>query len=173
MLLIAANGSGAGKTTLACKVLEQLKGPYEPIAVKISPHSHPIDGRRLILEKTEHFMIVEELDRNSNKDTSKLLRAGASVAYLIHGNEDKVVPTFLHFVNKLASRQPLICESAGIAFHLQSGLLIALEGKGIASKPSFQEIKELADITIHSDGKHFDFDPANIWFDGSKWNLNR
>jgi hypothetical protein len=169
LLLIAATGSNVGKTTLATAILQNLNNDLNIIALKVSPHFHHIEGNRKILEQTENYMIVEEKDDVSGKDTSKLIRAGARKAYLVHGNEEFVIDAFLKLFITFPANQPVICESAGLAYHIKAGLLILLKRDGYDKKNIFDQLKDKADLIITSDGQQFDIDVSCIRFKDGKW----
>lgn len=169
LLLIAATGSNVGKTTLATAILQNLNNDLDIIALKVSPHFHQIEGNRKILEQTENYMIVQEQDEVSGKDTSKLIRAGAKEAYLVHGNEEYVIEAFLKLFNTFPENQPVICESAGLAYHIKAGLLILLKRDGYDSKNIFSQLQDKADLIITSDGKQFDKDITGIGFSDGRW----
>jgi cobyrinic acid a,c-diamide synthase len=169
LLLIAATGSNVGKTTLATAILQNLNKDLNIIALKVSPHFHQIDGNRKILEQTENYMIVEEQDEISGKDTSKLIRAGAKKAYLVHGKEEYVIEAFLKLFSTFPANQPVICESAGLAYHIKAGMLILLKREGYDKKNIFELLKNKADLIITSDGHQFDMDISGIGFADGKW----
>jgi len=169
LLIIAATGSNVGKTTLATAILQNLNNKLNIIALKVSPHFHPIEGNRKILEQTEDYMIVEEQDNISAKDTSKLIRAGAGKAYLVHGREEFVIGAFLKLFSTFPANQPVICESAGLAYHIKAGLLILLKRDGYDKNNIFDQLKNRADIIITSDGRQFDRDISDIGFEDGKW----
>ena len=169
LLLIAATGSNVGKTTLATAILQNLGKTNNIIALKVSPHFHTIDGNRNILEQTENYMIVEEKDDVSGKDTSKLIRAGAGKAYLIHGKEEFVIDAFLKLFNSFPINQAVICESAGLAYHIKAGLLILLKRDGYDKNNIIDQLKDKADIIISSDGQQFDRNITDIGFEDGRW----
>jgi hypothetical protein len=171
LLLIAATGSNVGKTTFATAILQHLNEEHDIIALKVSPHFHQIDGNRNILEQTENYMIVEEKDDKSGKDTSKLIRAGATKAYLVHGNEEHVIDAFLKLFSTFPANQPVICESAGLAYHIKAGMLILLKRDGYDKKNIFEQLKDKADLIITSNGQEFDRDISDIGFVDGKWEI--
>jgi hypothetical protein len=103
------------------------------------------------------------------KDTSKLIRAGAKKAYLVHGNEEHVITAFLKLFSTFPADVPVICESAGLAYHINAGLLILLKRDGYDKKNLFEQLKDKADLIITSDGQQFDTDISGIGFENGKW----
>src|SRR5512133_216173 len=86
LLIIGGTGRDAGKSSLAALLIS--KYAYRGItAVKITPHPHPdLTGLTMIAGNTE-FKIYEERDGTSGKDSSRMLRAGASRVFLIVSGE--------------------------------------------------------------------------------------
>lgn len=74
VLAIAGSGRGAGKTAVACALIAAMP-ELQWTAVKVSPHRHQTSN----LEA----MLLEEGDRNSDKDTGRYLAAGAVRAFLL------------------------------------------------------------------------------------------
>lgn len=71
VLVIAGSGRGAGKTAVGCALIAAMP-ELRWVAVKVTPHAHDLaDG------------LLEETDRNSEKDSARYLAAGAGHAFLI------------------------------------------------------------------------------------------
>ncbi len=75
VLVIAGSGRGAGKTAVGCALVTALPG-FRWMAMKISPHGHGTDAE----SDTE---ILEEFERDSEKDSSRYLKAGADRSFFI------------------------------------------------------------------------------------------
>jgi uridine kinase len=75
LLLIAGTGTRSGKTSMACRIIEQFSD-LKITAIKISPHIHErTDG---LIPKTEKkgYSVYEETNSNTSKDTSRMLNSG-------------------------------------------------------------------------------------------------
>lgn len=130
-LIIAGMGRNVGKTTLACKLINQLKGE-QVIALKITPHFHE-SGCKL-LYKTEHFTISIEENNKSDKDTSKMLQAGASVVYYIQANDESLPEVLGYLLPKLPLNTAIICESGALRNYIKPSLFIVLSKTGLSVK---------------------------------------
>ena len=73
LLAISGSGRGAGKTAVGCALIRSLP-MFWWTAVKVTPHAH---GHGLPTG------LLEEIDRNSDKDTGRYLAAGARRAFLM------------------------------------------------------------------------------------------
>ena len=80
LLLIAGTGNKSGKTTLACRIIDQFRHP-EIVAIKITPHFHETTPGLDSYFRKQGYSISEETDTETAKDTSRMLKAGASKVY--------------------------------------------------------------------------------------------
>jgi hypothetical protein len=93
LLLIAGTGIKSGKTTIACMIIEEFS-ELKITAIKITPHFHETTpGLKSVYEETG-ISIYEETDRGSTKDTSRMLRSGASKVYFAKVLDDRLLYTF-------------------------------------------------------------------------------
>ena len=107
VLAIAGSGRGAGKTAVGCALIAAM-AELRWVAVKVTPHAHGIaPGSR------------EELDRDSEKDTGRYLRAGARRAFLVTASDDATDDVAL--VRGIASE----CDSILIETNLELAGLIS------------------------------------------------
>ena len=76
LLLIAGTGTRSGKTSMACKIIEQFPD-LEITAIKISPHFHETTTGLISKSEKKGYSIYEETNRGTLKDTSRMLHSGA------------------------------------------------------------------------------------------------
>jgi len=126
LILIAGTGNKSGKTTFACRVIEQFRDSGI-IGIKITPHFHETTpGLRLIVEN-EGYSLYEETNSETSKDTSRMLRAGASRVYFAKVN-DSTLPDAFNELNKLIPQgAPVICESPALRHFIEPGLFIIMK----------------------------------------------
>ena len=132
LLLVAGSGRKSGKTTIICRIIEQLRG-LEITSVKISPHFHPPSEGLVHFAGAKGFGIFEETNRDSSKDSSRMLRSGAQKVYYIQTNEENISRAFAKVYSVIEPGKPVICESPSLINHLQPGLfliMISVEGAG-------------------------------------------
>jgi tRNA uridine 5-carbamoylmethylation protein Kti12 len=144
-IIIAGTARNVGKTTLACKVIKSIE-PQKVVALKlISLKKHQETHHHY----TDTFLILEEKNRNSSKDTAKMLRAGAQKAFLILSQEnyiEKAIDTFLSFVQE---NDLIIVESAMLRNYLTPYCFIIVDRKAASNKKRYiDKLKPLADYFI-------------------------
>ncbi len=139
-LIISGTGRNCGKTTLACSVVGQFRD-LNPVAVKISPHFHELDEEEDILLRTQDFVLIRE-HRITDKDSSRMLQAGAVESYYIQ-TADKAVPEVLsELVKRIGSDRPVICESGGLRRVVEPGLFIRMRHAGAGDKAGSDAVPE-------------------------------
>ena len=88
MILLGAGGRNSGKTRLDCKIIELYSQKQPLVGVKITtilkkdgtcPRGGEGCGGCAFSDGA--YCIIEELDKTSKKDTSRLLASGASKVY--------------------------------------------------------------------------------------------
>jgi hypothetical protein len=125
LLIIAGTGNKSGKTTMACRIIESFPDLHIT-AIKITPHFHvPTDGLLAITE-SERISIYEETNRNSIKDTSRMLRAGARKVYFAKVCDDTLFDSFRKIIELIPAGTPLICESPALRNFVEPGAFIIM-----------------------------------------------
>lgn len=170
LLLIAGNGSNVGKTTLACKIINDNSNYLDIIALKISPHIHTKTEKSKVLIDSCNFALVEELDRESKKDSSKMLKAGAvkSFYFQVH---DAGMKDALPFIKRYVDFNSIIvCESGWLRHYYRPGLFLMVNRPDKpVNKKRIKQLMQYADLKINFDGIGFDYDLKNIIFSGNEW----
>ncbi len=159
LLLIAGTNRNVGKTTFACKVIEQVSVNYQVTAIKITPHFHASCASCKIIHKEDGLIITEELAKNTPKDSSKMLAAGAKIVYYVQAKDDRLSEAITIIKPFLPKNDPIICESAALRGFINPGLFVVLTGDKEAVKN--QHLIEQADIYF----KNFEFKFDNIRFE--------
>ena len=163
LLLVAGSGRNVGKTTFICNVISsnRLK---KMAAIKITPHFHDTTKGLIPIVENSNFRIYEETDYNSNKDTSRYLRAGAEKSYFIQTTDEFLKESFQLTSVLLDPDQPFLVESAELCHVLIPELFIFIQESDTIGKPDTIEMRELADVTTFSDGKEFSLNPEDVYF---------
>lgn len=152
VLMIAGSGRGAGKTAVGCALIAAMP-ELQWAAVKVSPHEHEIAP-----------VAWEEVDRDSEKDTGRYLRAGAQRAFLVTASDDAGGDVVR--VRKMASECDSILmetnrEPADLIFNDERMIRLAvLAGSPRDWKASLPEAAERADGLILTTGLLADGLPA-------------
>jgi hypothetical protein len=139
LLIIAGTGNKSGKTTMACRIIEQFRH-LKVVSVKITPHFHETTpGLALILEKPG-YSVYEETNRNIFKDTSRMLQAGASRSFFAKVKDNSLMDAFNEILKQVPAGTPLICESPALRQYTEPGLFIIMTS---AEKDNQKNIKSL------------------------------
>ncbi len=150
MVLLAGAGQNVGKTTFAASLIWHLKSlGYTIYGLKITPHFHENNPENLIIQNDD-FQISLEKKQNGNKDTSRMLNAGAEEVFFIQSNTDSALPVAFDFVHRMGKENILwVCESGGLRAFVDPGLFLYFKLKGtIPEKPSAKKWMPLADRIV-------------------------
>ncbi|HEY9114756.1 MAG TPA: hypothetical protein VIN10_08640 [Bacteroidales bacterium] len=174
ILLVSGSGRNCGKTTFVCHAISQLSKSGKVIGLKISPHFHLTGNKQKLIAKGEGFQVFQETDLFSGKDSSRMLKAGASEVFFIQCN-DMNLPGIWNEMKKLIPENlPVVCESGSFSNVYLSGMhVLVVENVPEKSKKSYFENVDKADFIV----KKEEFSPENfgfeIHFKDSKWTLNK
>ncbi len=168
-LLISGNGRNVGKTTFISEVIF-LNRKKEITAVKITPHFHNPTLELKTLSRNKNWIISEETDRYSTKDTSLYLQAGASKSYFVQCKKDKLNEAFLDLETYLPKNKPVIFESAGLWEIVKPEMFIVVQSKNVENEKNMEKKLIAADLLVFSNGKLFSPSAQKIIFD-STWKL--
>jgi len=147
LLIIAGTGRNSGKTTLVCNIISQNR-VNNIIAVKISPHEHSITESSVQVMKGPDWEIFLENSTGSNKDTARMLAAGASRAYYIRADEGTAGEAFGQLLEKRESAMPVICESPVLRNYFDPGLFIIADSKNVINRKELTGMVHLADLIV-------------------------
>lgn len=172
LLLIAGTGRDTGKTTLVCNIIRRFS-PLQPlIAVKITPHFHKNIESGKVLIDTENLYIAEETDSSTGKDSSLMLKAGATHSYFVMTKDENLKEAFIKIRELIPANSLIVCESGGLRNHINPGLFFMMHRKKPeATKSSAEKLILLADRVITFDGEKIDFDPHTIEIVDNQWSL--
>lgn len=148
MVMIGGNSRNAGKTTLACNIIRKLSSLQEVTALKVtSIRPGETDKHGHHAEATfSGFTITEELNRESHKDTSAMLQAGASRVFYIRTEDTFAAQAIQSFLDTYNFSQPLVCESRSLRRALVPGLFVMMvRDPASESAKDISEYSKLAD----------------------------
>jgi len=142
LLLIAGTGTKSGKTTIACRIIEQFIN-LNIVAIKITPHFHETTpGLKTIYEETG-ISIYEETNPDSTKDTSRMLRSGASKVYFAKALDDRILYVFNKIMDLVPKGTPVICESPALRNFIEPGVFIIMSSETINKRKNISKLLTL------------------------------
>lgn len=173
MILLAGAGQNVGKTSFAVAAIRHLKQLGNVVyALKITPHFHTSNPDHLIIQ-TADYQVSLEKDSLGNKDSSRMLEAGADEVFFAQTKTDTALPKVFDFVNRMASENVFwVCESGGLRFFVDPGLFLYFKLKGEEpQKESAKKLMPLADRIVEFNGSDFNFSPEQIVIEDSQFKL--
>jgi len=169
LLLIAGTGTKSGKTTLACRIIEQFTH-LNITAIKITPHFHETTpGLKAIIEEPG-YAIYEETNIESQKDTSRMLRAGADKVYYAKVLDDRLLFVFDKIKELIPDGTPIVCESPALRYYTEPGVFLIISSETTNKRKNISELLKLPHVM-------FKFEELNeiislpIEFTDEKWSL--
>jgi hypothetical protein len=154
LLIVAGAGRNVGKTEFVCRLIAQLAGRKEIYGLKVSA-VHPDEA----IYHGDHparslpSSLFEETRFDLDKDTSRMLRAGARKVYYLQGDDVQIRTGFEEFQRRIPPSAPVVCESGSLWKYVQPGLLVLVKAVSVEMKPRALGIAEHASLIVESDGQ--------------------
>lgn len=171
LLIIGGTGRDSGKSTLAERLIARF-ADRGIIGLKITPHDHPDMSGLTLIAEGEWFKVFEERCLSSDKDSSRMLRAGAEKVFLIVSASSSAGDAWLSLQSFLPIDVPVVCESPALRRCVDPDLFIIMTHgqSGNYDSKKIDDLLPLADLILtiaelHS-GKAeiIDLDEDNRWY---------
>ncbi len=179
MLMIGSAGANVGKTELACALLRKFGLKQDIMGIKATsieetdgqcPRGGQGCGACSSLQGD--FCITEENDKSSDKDTGRLLSAGASRVFWLRSRRSHLPGAATALLHVTGSDVVSICESNSLRHVVEPGLFFMAQRAGAQVwKHSAREVKHYADRTVISQCGGFNLDLDQIRLVNRKWIL--
>jgi hypothetical protein len=148
LLLIAGTGNKSGKTTMACRIIEQFCHSGI-IAVKITPHFHETTPGLIPITERKGYSIFEETDTGTNKDTSRMLKSGAARVFFAKVTDNYLVAAFSEIMKLIPENTPVVCESPALRYFIVPGLFVIMKSEGANNNKNINKLLELPHVIYH------------------------
>jgi len=166
MLLIGAAGRDAGKTYFATSLLKRFAADNDITAIKVTPIErvtdrcpHGRDDCNVCATLKGSFEISEETDPGPDKDTCKMLAAGAKRVFWLRSLKSRLKDGAAAMLKAAGEDALLLCESNSLRNVVEPGLFVMLRNRSTKeSKPSSLAVLGHVDRLILFDGADFDVD---------------
>lgn len=152
LLIVAGTGRNVGKTEFACRLIDKLSSMHEIYSLKVSavyPDEGNYHGNHS--EDLSKDYLFEEFRRDTVKDTSRMLRAGARKAFYLRSESAGIVRGFNDFREIIPAEAVIVCESNSLWQYVKPGLLILISSADEAIKPRARLLLKHADMMVVSD----------------------
>lgn len=123
--LVAGAGRNSGKTSFACRLIEQVSEIKPVTGLKISAKMHEIAEQAAIIYQSSELLIIRENNATSSKDSSRFLRAGAIESFFVCAADEQLVKAFKILRKHIASTY-IVCESGGLHTYLSPELFFLI-----------------------------------------------
>lgn len=163
ILIVSGSGRNSGKTTFICRLINHYSLKHKIVAIKISPHFHDEISENPVIVKSSGFIIEKEINPDKSKDSSRMLKAGASEVYYIQTNDEYIKEAVDYILNLTGKKVPVVCESGGLAIYIKPGLHVFMKNENYESKGAV----DYSDISL-SLQELLNFDLSVIQFK-NKW----
>ena len=170
LLLIGSTARSAGKTTLACRIIDKFKDK-KIIAIKIAAiRTTDLKNHKELGIDKKGFAILEETEKTTNKDTSRMLTAGAKKAFLLCAKKENLNNAIECLLEKMPKDTIFICESNSLRKILEPAVFVIVKGKG-RIKPSAGQVLNYADRVIKSNEDDFASVLEDLKIKGCSWSI--
>ena len=173
MVLLSGSGRNVGKTTLACNFISLLGEKQKITALKLSPHFHKMNHKQILVHESDDFKIYRETDDTTNKDSSRMLRAGAENVYFIQAADKSIDKAWIELQNYLPAKGLIVCESGSLGQTVKPGIhFLLINNAPDHQKQSFINNLAKADYILTQN----DFNETQLKFSISynkKWHFKR
>jgi hypothetical protein len=153
LIVIGGTGRNVGKTEFVCKLIEKFSSQLPIYALKVStifPDEEIFHGTHS--EDELNFHLFEETRLATEKDTSRMLRAGATRVFYLRSDDLKIQAGFLAFLQHVPEDGLVVCESNSLGQFVKPALAIVVKSVSGLIKPRAISLLETADLVIASDG---------------------
>ena len=154
LLIVAGAGRNVGKTEFICRLIEQCSSQRDIYGLKVSA-IHPDEAIYHGDHSSQQFPtnLYDETRYDQEKDTSRMLRAGARKVFYLQGDDEQIRAGFREFQRMIPGGAPVICESSSLWKYVRPGLLVLVKAAHVEFKPRALEIAEHASLIVDSDGR--------------------
>jgi hypothetical protein len=147
LLLVAGTGTKAGKTTIACRIISE-HPDLRITAIKITPHFHETTPGLVTLSEQEGYAIYEETDRESSKDTSRMLVSGAERVIFAKVWDNNLEEVFREIMKFIPKGSPVICESPALRNFFEPGVFIIMASDSANKQMKLNHLQELHHLML-------------------------
>jgi hypothetical protein len=153
LLIVGGTGRNVGKTEFVCELIKKFSKDKPIYALKVSaifPDEEIYHGRHA--EDDANLCLFEETRLTTNKDTSRMLRAGARRVFYLRSNNEGLRTGFDDFLKMVPAEAVIVCESNSLSQYVAPALLIIVKSISGTIKQRVAGLLKTADLIIVSDG---------------------
>jgi molybdopterin-guanine dinucleotide biosynthesis protein A len=176
MLMVGSLGRGLGKTELSCSLIKKFDPKCDIIGIKVTTIEDPDgscphgQGCGACSSLDADYDITEETDSESDKDTCRMLAAGAERVFWLRALKTHLEDGMSALLDTIGKDAICICESNSLRHLVEPGLFVMVKNHETKElKPSAVEVERHADLSVYFDGTGFDIDLDEIGLVDGRW----
>ena len=153
LLIVGGTGRNVGKTEFICRLIQRISLNVPVYAIKVSaqfPEEEIYHGNHSADES--EFHVFEETNRTSDKDTSRMLRAGAVKVFYLRSDDRRIEVGFENLVKHIPQKAAVVCESNSLGKFVKPAISIIVRPVIGPIKPRAIPRLKSADLVVVSDG---------------------
>ncbi len=174
LIIVGGTGRNVGKTEFVCKLIEKIASQMPVYALKVSaifPDEELFHGTHSEDEPDLH--LFEETRVSTEKDTSRMLRAGAIKVFYLRSDDARIHAGFVEFMKYVPEQAVVVCESNSLGQFVMPALSVVVKSVSGPIKPRAVAQLESADLVVVSDGVSGFPELASIGFSEKEgWELH-
>lgn len=153
LIIVGGTSRNVGKTEFSCNLIEKLVKDHDVYGLKVSTISPDIlkgGSKATFLDSS--YQLNEEKKRETKKDTSRMLRAGAKGVYYLQSDGAGLKEGFEEFQKLIPKNAVVVCESNSLDQCVKPELLVVVRTiDGHITKKAEKRLTK-ADLVVISDG---------------------
>ncbi len=153
LIIVGGTGRNVGKTEFICRIIKKISSEHPVYAIKVSaifPGEELFHGTHSVDE--ENLQLVEEKNKSIDKDTSRMLRAGAIQVFYLRTCDSGIKAGFDAFLKRIPEKAAVVCESNSLGQFVKPALSLMVKPVSGQIKPRAITRLENADLVVISDG---------------------
>ena len=177
MLMVGSTGRRSGKTKFVCLLINRFCSSRDIAGIKVTtvqkansscPRGEQGCGVCSSLEG--HFYITEETDSRANKDTCRMLAAGAGKVFWLRVLRKHLEEGIVALLDVIGDDAVSVCESNSLRRVVEPGVFIMIKSPSEQdAKVSAKDVSRYADRIVHFDGNEFDINADDIELTDGRW----
>ena len=177
MIMIGAGGRNVGKTEFACSLIRKFCSQLDIVGIKVTTIAeangdcpHGGQGCGVCATLKGNFCITEETSSQSEKDTCRMLAAGAKKVFWLRVLKHHLADGIEALQAAIGTDAISVCESNSMRSVVEPGLFFMFKAAGsVKSKPSAASVEKYADRIVLFDGHDFDINTDDIELITGRW----
>jgi molybdopterin-guanine dinucleotide biosynthesis protein len=179
-LLVGGTGRNSGKTEFVCSIIRTAKASHPVVGLKVTTFTEGDEGCHG--QRDAHtaaryyptgYQITEEKQPVPDKDTSRMLQAGAGRVYWLRARRECLTEGLDDVLRMVEPGELVVCESNSLRHILKPDIFLVIRDQMPEIKPTCLEVLGMADVIVTSDGKSFIPPPDAVVYSGGRWTINR